>query len=464
MLKNCIKSINLFIFIFLAGCSPKNFSQLAKSPVPFFQDRFGLNGKENIAITDGHASIPLPLIVDSAALSVNVNEGFKSAVASAIKYDPLVIAAKREHASRMASINVIKSQKEFQTSGTVYGGVEDVTDRTAGLALVLNASKLVYDGNLLDQQISAEEFGAEAALQRYYSVIDEQALDAMAAWLDYEKYSDLLELINSRLVVLDPLIKQLEQVADAGLGDMSQVASAQRTVSLIRVTQTDVEERLQQARVHFLSIFGSLPTDVKYNSSLITGAVPQILDEREALEAPALLAGYASYEAAIASLKAVEAKDEVSVGFEAKIQRPALGSGYDSDESFGLVVRKTLYDGNKLSAELNAAKAQVDAQLEYLRATYRKGKRGVESAQQTIVSMDKAIALARDNAQNSKEEISYLRQQLIIGQSTLESVLSAEARMYDAESKEVGFIAERRLAEIKILAAMGLLSTTLDLR
>ena len=42
MLKNCIKSIYLFTFIFLAGCSPKDFSVLTKSPVPFFQDKFGL--------------------------------------------------------------------------------------------------------------------------------------------------------------------------------------------------------------------------------------------------------------------------------------------------------------------------------------------------------------------------------------------------------------------------------------
>ena len=42
------------------------------------------------------------------------------------------------------------------------------------------------------------------------------------------------------------------------------------------------------------------------------------------------------------------------------------------------------------------------------------------------------------------QPIEYLRKQLVIGGSTLDSVLSAEARLYDAEAKEISFIAERR--------------------
>ena len=47
--------------------------------------------------------------------------------------------------------------------------------------------------------------------------------------------------------------------------------------------------------------------------------------------------------------------------------------------------------------------------------------------------------------------------QLIIGQSTLDSVLSAEARLYEAESKEINFRAEILLARLEILASAGML-------
>ena len=81
-----------------------------------------------------------------------------------------------------------------------------------------------------------------------------------------------------------------------------------------------------------------------------------------------------------------------------------------------------------------------------------------------IVSMDKAIELARSNAQITRDEIEYLRKQLVIGGSTLDSVLSAEARLYDAEAKEISFIAERRKAEVTILATTGKLTAAIGLQ
>ena len=68
--------------------------------------------------------------------------------------------------------------------------------------------------------------------------------------------------------------------------------------------------------------------------------------------------------------------------------------------------------------------------------------------------MDTSIQLARSNAKSSREEIAYLKKQLIIGGSTLETVLSAEARLYEAESKEIYFAAER-LKNIALVTALS---------
>jgi hypothetical protein len=71
--------------------------------------------------------------------------------------------------------------------------------------------------------------------------------------------------------------------------------------------------------------------------------------------------------------------------------------------------------------------------------------------------------LALENAENAREEISYLRKQLVIGQSTLESVLAAEARLYDAESQEINFLAIQREAELSTLATVGFLSKVFNI-
>ena len=98
-----------------------------------------------------------------------------------------------------------------------------------------------------------------------------------------------------------------------------------------------------------------------------------------------------------------------------------------------------------------------------MRSLYREGERAIKNAQQTVSSMNKAIELAKENAQVTREEIAYLKRQLVIGGSTLDSVLSGEARLYEAEAQVVNFKAEKRKAELEIVSYLGLLSVELGL-
>ena len=77
--------------------------------------------------------------------------------------------------------------------------------------------------------------------------------------------------------------------------------------------------------------------------------------------------------------------------------------------------------------------------------------------------MQKAIDLAGENIEIAADEIVYLRQQLIIGGSTLDSVLAAEAMLYDAESKEILLVSEKSQADLLVASALGLLAPAFDL-
>ena len=116
-----------------------------------------------------------------------------------------------------------------------------------------------------------------------------------------------------------------------------------------------------------------------------------------------------------------------------------------------------------MESEINEAEAIANAALADVEATYRQGVHVVKSAKQSIESMEKAILLARENAKVTSDEIVYLRQQLIIGGSTLDSVLSAEARLYEAESKEITFLSNKHRAELLISKTLGLLSSAIDI-
>jgi len=453
--------IGLFL---LSGCQSLDFSKNVK-PVSDSAEKifkaFKVKGKTDQSL---ELKKPLTEILSSALADGNKGSDFPSVFSFALGNDPAITIQKQAVEAKLAAVATSKASKEYQVESAIYGGVEDLTDNTKGLALEINASRLIFDGGLLDATLASKTFEAEAAKFTFEAVLNERAYNIGQIWIELEKYKMLQSQIDRRLAVLNPLIGQLEQVAEAGVGDVSKVTAAQRTVSGIRVTQTNISEGLAKARLEFENAFGVIQSEISYEPDFIRNLIPNKVTDKSAKKSPLLLAKYASYNAALANLKAIEAKDDFNIGFQARALTPFAGNGYDSDESIGFVARKTLFNGGMLESEVDGAKAISESSLAEVGAAYRQGVSIVRSAQQTIESMDKAISLARENAKVTSEEIVYLRQQLIIGGSTLDSVFSAEARLYDAESKEITFRANKRKAELLISATLGLLSPAFDLK
>ena len=450
--------------VVLAGCESSTFKlpafdlqKLEPSKVGFPQIPSMDNSSKDMAERS------LSNLLKGSNAKVDLEKGFASALRSAVNSDPLVLEAQQEAITLGAKLDTTMGLKDFQVSGDVYGGVEDVTDETAGIALALNAERLIYDGGRLDARIAADKHAKEAAAQETFAIMNERALVLARYWAELERYDALNALIESRLLILDPMIEQLERVADAGVGDISRVTAAERTVSMIRVTQTNIVERREQARVAFLNSFGALPQYGAFDYKLISSRVPKSVASELVVRAPGIQAAYASYLAAEAKLADAKKRDGISLNFRARAQRPFGGSEYGSDETVGLVLSKPIYRGNMLASEIKGAESVVENSVARLQALYREGERTVRAAYQTIESMATAMELARESARVTKAETRALRKQLVIGGSTLDSVLSAEARLYEAEAKEINFLAERRSAELVILSALGLLTNAVGL-
>ena len=450
--------------ISLAGCSTDKAKLIDYTPLGGVRSE----GVSDAAKADvsGLSDVAIPSLaamIGTASAKVDVDAGFEKAMRNALISDPYVIQARNEVLAQKANLRMTTSGKDFNFDATVLGGVVDVSSNQSGVATILTAKRMLFDGGRTDSRIAADAFAVKSAEYALRATQNERAVKLAHAWIELERYRQLNQLIDDRLEVLEPLLEQLEQVVTSGMGDASQVAAAQRTVSLIRVTQTDVSERYENAKINFLNLFGNLPKKALYDWKQISKSVPAETSSKLAENAPALLAQYESYMAAEAGVAAVKALNSVNVGFETKIQKPMGDSRYDADESIGLVLTKTFFKGDQLKSQIDNAEAKAAAQADRVRSTFREGELQLLSARQMIVSMNKAIELSRSNAEIARNEIDYLRKQLIIGGSTLDAVLSAEARLYEAESKEIGFTADRRKSEVTILGLTGGLAKLLKL-
>lgn len=465
MKKTSITFTTFLILALLSGCQAADVGALRQKLITNLNFSIGKDDGAKLEPTPvlTKETPSLKMVMNTPAAIVDLDKSFVSSLKSSVKLDPKIIASEQRLQAQISSLNSLKAKKDFQVSSSIYGGIEDVSDRTNGVALVLDASRLLFDGGLVDSQILSAEFEVDAAKYELKTEQDESVHNAALVWVELERYESLNQLIESRLNVLKPLITQLEKVAEAGIGDVSKVASAQRTVSTILVAQSDVLGGLKQARINFRNVYGSLPKSNKFDSSLISELTPSNITDNMIQEAPTLLSQYSKYRAAEANLVSAKSQSEFNVGFQARLSRPFGGSSYDSDESIGLVAKKILSNGGKFESDIKQAEAVVFSRMAELQAIYREGERAVQSARETIVRMNDAIRLARESAKVTSDEIAYLKQQLVIGGSTLESVLSAEARLYDAEAKEINFLSNKRVAQLAILKALGLLSLHIGL-
>ena len=471
---NIINFIRAFIVFaapfILAACQLQDFgemkpdfSQIKKVPASILNisKRAHTPKSENIAEVKNGSALPLKDILGGSLAAKNKGTDFLAVIKYALDTDPEVIGKQRTLEASLASVDVTEAKRGFEVGTIIHGGIEDITDNTKGVALTVKASRLVFDGGKLDSQIASALLEVEFAKMELAATIDHRAHDLFQKWLALEKYKSLQAQIDKRLSILGPLIEQLEKVAEAGVGDVSKVTSARRTVSAIQLEKTKVAEGLYQAQLDFSNAFGVLDDEIEFDYNFITNLIPAAVDDSLVQNAPLLKAQYASYQSSLAKVQGLKAKSGFDVGFEARAMRPFAGSTVDSDESIGFVGRKTLFNSGMLEAEIKEAEAFSEAKLAEIKASYRSGSRSVMAALQNIESMEKAILNARENAELTSDEIVHLRQQLIIGGSTLESVLSAEARLYNAESKETEFIYEKRKSELVVVSALGLLSNSL---
>lgn len=461
--------ISIFALIFLTGCQSLQIKDIASKPAALvgsastrFSESIKLseisvpNFFNKGQVIEAREPINLKDVFKNSAASEESRTDFLGMVRFGVERDPSIQALKEELLGSNASVDIIKTKKEFHVSGKILGGIEDLSDKSRGVAFLLNAQKLLYDAGEIEAEVLSAKLLSSSGAHGLTAKMNDKAKEFSSIWVNLDKYQRLDEKVQSRLQVLGPLIEQLEEVASAGIGDVSQVAAAQRTVSMIRVTETDINERLERAKIDFVNVFGGLPKGLSFDGDLIDSMVPSAVTEEMGLNSPAILAAYDSYLAAEAQIEAVKARNKFKVGLEARTSRPFVGSTRDSEEALGLVVSKTLFNGGLFDSEVEKAEALANTRLETVKNSFRRGDKVIRNAEQAIKSMDKAIRLAAGNLNGIEDEIAYLRQQLLIGGSTLDSILRAEARLYEAEAAVINFEAQRRHSQLVILSALGL--------
>lgn len=432
-----------------------------------------LSGCEYIQPSDEDTATNLAL-AETAALegislaisrpSVPVGAGFRKATAQAALSHPGTRAAQNAILRGDYAIDEVRGALEPQISGRLYAGLSDEANETVGAAARLNFSQVLYDGGDIASQITAAKLDQHIAYETYRQALNENLLDAAQTWVSLREATRLSALTQDRLEVVRPLFNQVETVAQSGVVDRSIVSSARRLVNDVRAAEVDTKDQLRQARTAFRRTFGKLPGSSSYNADFVSARTQGKVGESHILIAPQVVSQFLRYQQSLANLETAKAQDRTRLSLEADINEPLGDTTEEGSRTAGLVISRTFYDGKRTQARINQASVRVVEARDTLQAAYREQGRAVFGFKESLESVVSSIALARDARAIARDEVETFRQQLSIGQSSLEGVLQAEVRLYRAEAELISLEAAKTNLELNLLASLGRLPEAFGIR
>lgn len=371
-------------------------------------------------------------------------------------------AAVSRYREAQANIGIAQSGRMPQISGSLTsGGIVEGSASNVGAGANLDLVQTLFDGGETAASIdaaSARAFGAKAAIDVTGNDVGRAAT---IAWIDVWQYTSRLDLLNARVSELEPWIGRIEQLIASGIANRSILNEVERQVLDIRLEEESLRAALLASQERFERYFGFRPNRVD--------TPPRLFSESEVIalrslwqDAPALAAAAAELVAAENDVSIATATNRPNIGVRVGVDSP-LSETSDPSVSAGVVVQYTFYDGGQRAARITSR----EERLQSLRGDFEDTKRaslaeleaGIAEYQSTMSS----LALLDQQIAVSRAERADLETQLGSGQSSVQQVVEAQIRTYQAEARRFALIAAERTLEVELGGQTGRLLSKLQI-
>lgn len=348
-----------------------------------------------------------------------------------------------------------------------YGIEEEYNRNTAELTL----GQMLYDGFRTSNNVKRFE---RIQLIRYFELLDQAektALAASIAYLDVQKFTELVELAEINLKEHESVYRQIEQSVGAGVARAADLEQISGRLSLAQSNVMTEYENLHDVSARYLRIIGELPTQGTVKAKLSDDAIPITINQ-------ALDIAYKNSPNFYASLYNIEAQkanaDSQKSAFHPNVDLSARYGMQDRDElglnetrseaRVGIDVRYNLYNGGLDSANLDQAYQEVNVAKYQRDQTCIEIRQNLQIAYNSVqVLQSKIPSLANHKESSQKVKYAY-KDQFDIGQRTLLDVLDAENESFQSNRSYTAALYDRQAAILTMLAEMGKLLETLNVK
>jgi len=375
---------------------------------------------------------------------------------------PEILAAEIAIIDAQREAEIVATAKGLQVNSTIQAGSMSLVDEKNGMLGSINIDKLVTDFGQTDARTLQANVNIEIAKLNYLSVVEKQLLTAGLALNAWESGYEVINLTFSKQVLAEPLIENLRRLAVAGQIDAIQLAAAEQQFAQLELTKVRSMEAVKKAEIIINKFFNKTPDQLKIDLQELENFTSK-LSKIKPIQSVTYRIAQQRKAAADMTLLVHKTSDKGSVVARSKLDIPAADN-METDATVGIVYSKILRDGGRHEKITNQLEAKIRlAEADMLSAMVEvKSKDADLRAVKTIVKSSNA--LRTDLINNLQDQISQLEDQLAIGTTSFNELLSSHIELYQLQREEIESFSELRRINLELIAVSGRLPEFMNVR
>ena len=327
--------------------------------------------------------------------------------------------------------------------------------------------QMLFDGFLTRNEVERTTAATNAEAYGVYGQAELIALDAVRAFLNLLRQTELKGLAEENLEIHQTTNDQVKLRSERGVGKKADEDQATSRLARAESNERAARGNMIDANTAFLKVVGKLPGDLESPESpqSVLPADIDIAVEQAVATNPVLKAAESDIKEAEAQKKSAESPFFPTLHFEVSGRNDSDldgTPGQDDELQAMLRLRYNLFRGGRDDARRKETASLLSQAQDIRDNTYRQvveTMRLAWAAYETVSSQLEFFASHRDAAVKTHE--SY-QQQFNIGQRTLLDLLDSANEMYTAKADYANAKFDQMIAMYRILAAMGNLNDHLQ--
>lgn len=422
-----------------------NFSKLSASCLIAF-----------FSVTASHAAetskINLPGAVE---LSLNQNDDLQ-AKQMKLQADSEQINQAKARILPNIRLNGSYGYADYEVSGV--SGLDDQYNRWSVSLLQTLYSRQSFLG------VDRAEMSVDAAKTQFELDQRTKTLELVEAYLDYLKYSELLEISNLELEDHDFKVQRLQALLDRGLATKMDMLEANSTHDVLRANAVQIENDMRIRKVRLQRLLATSVSSVAPIDTSLWQRSKKILQQQDwyqtaLLYQPSLRLAQQQKDVARIDIDAARAGyfPEVSLRAEAS-DADTYETSIERTNKIQIELSMPLYNGGETGSKVAAARAMLKSRSHFLDDQHQFVK---VKLQETISRMQGNLAKIKalnESIASSEAYLDAAQKGLSYGLRGVFDVLEAKSRVYDSQRNLANEVYDNLMAQFEFLYLIGRLT------